>query len=88
MHRECIPLDREEYYELKKSAATEWICINCSESLFPFNHLHDEEQFQSELSKYYNDLSKFHNDVNNETVFNVFDLNDNELFPLFPVTLI
>ena len=85
MHRECIPLNREEFHGQKLSS-TQWICTLCTGNIFPFNHLLDDDEFTSELSEYYKDLSQLHLDLNDTQMFNVFemnDMNDSDFLPLF-----
>ena len=82
MHRQCIPLSRKEFHE-NHITSTQWICTLCTGSLFPFNHVLDDDEFALELFNYHNDLPKLHLDLNNDNIFDVFDMNDTDFLPLF-----
>ena len=83
MHRECVPLNRDEYHKLKDYGESLWMCTICSAEMFPFNHITEDDEFLNELSDYYNELPKFHQDINDERIFNVLDMNNNNFLPLF-----
>ena len=47
-----------------------WICVNCNSSIFPFNHMYDDDEFYQSLKDEFesddlNDCNKW---------FNMFDL--------------
>ena len=81
VHRECIPLTRDEYRSM--SQVDSWICIDCTKSLFPFNHIDDDDIYNTEISEFYCDMPHFATVLNQNKVFSPFDLNDNENLPLF-----
>lgn len=49
-HSKCLPLvDKNEFQHLKSDA--NWICVNCTSSLFPYNHFDDQQDFINAVSE-------------------------------------
>ena len=82
MHRECIPLTKPEFLEFN-SDSSPWICTSCIGNIFPFNHILDNVEFIAELEKYHDALPKMLTDLNDDKVFTISDMNDNDFLPLF-----
>ena len=75
VHRGCIPLTRDEYDDMKVTENT-WICMCCSQSIFPFNHIIDDDSFIAEMSQYYQDIPYIVQCINENMTFNPFSIDD------------
>ena len=56
MHRECIPLTREEFQSMKPTEI-EWICTECSIDIYPFNHYDEENMFMDVIEEHITGIS-------------------------------
>ena len=80
VHIKCLPRVTKTdsiYIERENS---NWSCTKCNQSIFPFNHFHDDDDF---FSAVYDQLSfqpsvSFDSLVNNELLFSPFDVNGSE----------
>ena len=81
-HILCIPIDKCDYIHMKKSERS-WFCASCNSSLFPCNHLEDEE-FINVLYDIYSDIPLQFKDIDN-MIFNPLSLNTNNELPLYDV---
>ena len=86
-HINCLPFVNKNDSLYTERHASEWYCITCSEDIFPFNHLCEEEDFILAISDYWHiDETVPFNDLNiQEKLFTPFDLNENENVPLYDI---
>ena len=76
MHRECVPLTKEEFQNCI-AAQNEWICTLCCGELFPFNHYDDNIIFDNVIEENNSgivDISERYKDK----IFTPFDLQEFE----------
>lgn len=85
-HIKCLPnVDRTDtiYTERK---INEWMCINCSEHTFPFNHFIDNDEFLQALSENLRNCNNISFKILNEKIFNPFEINEgNNNISLFDI---
>ena len=83
-HLKCLPKigKNDELYTRRNTSL--WYCTVCVESIFPFNHLHDDDEFVEALNEF-----DSHNAANphvSDRLLNVFDYNDaNENNPMLDI---
>ena len=83
LHRECIPLSRDEYATMKTMEIT-WICPACIGSALPFNHCCDDDSFQTAVMENRYGISNQIEHINSEKHFCPFEINDfDDYMPLF-----
>ena len=84
MHRECIPLSREEYTSLS-GKSEDWICIKCIENILPFNNITDDIEFHDVVLELKTGVSNLYQRFQ-EKVFVPFELNELDTnLPLFDI---
>ena len=78
----CTLLTKTEFDDFMQSGSQDWTCRICAESLFPFNHAVENEDFWIILDEFYN-VSVLNNPAAmHKKIFNPFELNeDNEYIP-------
>ena len=75
-HVKCVNLEREDLEYINN-----WFCPKCVESIFPFNHFHDNEDFYGAILEELLDCSyQYH--IINQRIFNPFEVNDDHEYPL------
>ena len=78
-HLKCISfLSKHDSVYVNRDTVP-WICVNCTSSIFPFNHMYDDDEFYQSLKDEFesddlNDCNKW---------FNMFDLSENTVSPLY-----
>ena len=83
-HKLCIPgIHRYDEFYKRIAVANDWICPKCNGSIFPFNHIDDDDDFLICLSEqwhvsYSTDIKKLR-----DKVFNPFEINNDKRHPLF-----
>ena len=75
-------INKKWFDDFMQSGSQDWTCKICAESLFPFNHAVENEDFLNILDEFYN-ISVFNNpEAMHKKIFNPFELNeDNEYIP-------
>jgi len=54
MHLKCSPLSSSDYV-----SCVDYICVQCTHNMFPFNYLTDDTEFHNVLLNFFNDLPLF-----------------------------
>ena len=90
-HLKCLPLVSHTDTLYTQRHNDNWFCAKCLQSVFPFNHYHDDDDFNEAIKE----CQSYHNmkAINvSDRVFNVFDYNDenvnNPLLDIDPTTII
>ena len=84
-HLLCVP-GITKYDEIYLNNDDSWYCIDCNQSLFPFNHLDDDNEFIECLSEVWDVRITMSIDYLNDKVFVPFEVNNNdENHPLYQV---
>ena len=76
VHKNCTLLTKNEYHDFIISGSPDWTCQNCVESIFPFNHIIDDNVFLGCLLELPYDYCLFYPDYVQPKIFYPFDLND------------
>ena len=76
VHKNCTLFTKNEYHDFIISGSPDWTCQNCVESIFPFNHIIDDNVFFGCLLELCYDCSLFYPDYVQPKIFYPFDLND------------
>ena len=85
-HLKCLPnVDKTDALYTNR-LTNQWICIKCSSSIFPFNHIEDDIEFLSIISENIKNESCLLRQLENIS-FNLLDLNDDDnISDLVPYT--
>ena len=84
VHRECIPLSRDEFKALQETEY-DWMCTICLEGVFPFNHYHEEEDYLDSIFEFTTGIADMHEKFS-EKIFIPFEINDFEQkIPIFEI---
>ena len=75
-HRNCTLFTIKEYNDFIKTGNPAWTCRICAESIFPFNHIIDNDVYYSSLLELTSDCRLFGPDYAQTKIFHPFDLND------------
>ena len=75
-HRNCTLFTIKEYNDFVKTGNPAWTCRICAESIFPFNHIVDNDVYYSSLLELTSDCRLFGPDYAQTKIFDPFDLND------------
>ena len=55
-HRRCVPHITKQEFELSSCKTRQWLCQNCFNSILPYNHLNDSNEFIAAISEtWFND---------------------------------
>ena len=82
-HIACIPIDRDDFTYMQELQG-EWYCSPCNSSIFPCNHLDDDQCFINTLYDLYSDIPLMYKNID-EMIFNPFALNNKSELPLFDI---
>ena len=84
IHLKCLPACFQNSIPISELPITDWLCIDCTASLFPFNHILDNGEFMKTISEGWNSFSDFPFHLVCDQLFNPFEWNEvNENMPLF-----
>ena len=75
-HRNCTLFTIKEYNDFIKTGNPVWTCRICAESIFPFNHIVDNDVYYSSLLELTSDCRLFYPYYAQSNMFDPFDLND------------
>ena len=75
-HKNCTLFTIKEYNDFIKTGNPVWTCRICAESIFPFNHIVDNDVYYSSLLELTSDCRLFGPDYAQFKIFDPFDLND------------
>ena len=75
-HKNCTLFTIKEYNDFIKTGNPVWTCRICAESVFPFNHIVDNDVYYSSLLELTSDCRLFGPDYAQTKIFDPFDLND------------
>ena len=85
----CIPLVNQHCSIFTERLTNKWLCIGCSETVFPFNSERDEQLFLGKLSEMWPPLRHLPGSIATlleiEKSFNPIEFNESENSPLFDV---
>ena len=83
MHVNCLPRVKKDDPLYVNRNENEWLCTKCSDSIFPYVHL-DDEDYICALSENWliDDLLPFEHLSNDKYIFSPFELNENENCPM------
>ena len=85
-HLKCLPNVDKTGALYTNRLTNQWICIKCSSSIFPFNHIQDDIEFLSIISENIKNESCLLAQLENIS-FNLLDLNDDDnISDLVPYT--
>ena len=92
-HLNCIPLVKRFDSIFANRESNRWLCIGCVESIFPFNHSRDEEDFLRDISECWKSSVKQWTAqipislarLLEERPFNPLELNDNPSSPMYNI---
>ena len=92
-HLNCIPLVNRFDLFFADRESNRWLCIGCAESIFPFNHSRDEEDFLRDISECWESSVKQWTAqipislarLLEERPFNPLELNDNPSSPMYNI---
>ena len=82
IHRECIPLTRDEYNQFDIIRKQEWLCKSCCMGILPFHQYLDDEEFLEELYLFFHKLPYALYKINRESVFNPIEYSVDQNQPL------
>ena len=83
VHVNCLPCIFRDDPLYTERHINRWLCISCSNSVFPFNHFEEDIDFLSALSEYWVDEIKLSCEDFRDKVFIPFEFNIDEKSPLF-----
>ena len=81
---QCIPYINKDDREFIGGNRDDWLCTCCSEDIFPFNQVCDDDEFLRILSENWESDSA-QNANHHDRIFVPFEINDDELSPLHDV---
>ena len=80
VHIKCLPqVDKTDSIYVERES-NNWSCTKCNQSIFPFNHFQDDEDFYSAIHDQLLNCSSvpFDTLVKNNLLFSPFDINSND----------
>lgn len=86
-HLQCLPNVNSDDSIYTNRALTPWLCIDCSQDIFPFNHCSDNEHFVDELGTFFQGSPVILGSYD-DLIFNPFELNDDDDLDLTPLSSI
>ena len=84
IHLKCLPnVDKTESIYISRESSI-WYCTRCIEHIFPFNHIHDDDDFLSTLAENWDLCDSIPYEIlkHQNQLFLPFDLNENFSSPL------
>ena len=78
VHRNCTLFTRTEYNDHMNAGKPDWTCQKCVESVFPLNHITDDDVFHGCLHEFSCDITLSASEYVQTKIFNPFNLNDDK----------
>ena len=75
IHKQCATNDDQDFIHAIESKC--WLCRPCSEEIFPFNQLENDE-YSAVIYELFNDSKSFYINNYQDIVFSPFEINDND----------
>ena len=84
VHLNCLNMVKKDDPLYLNREGNTWFCTHCSGNMFPFNHIHDDDEFLMELLENWNEHTLFPATMlkDQNRIFSPFELNDNFNSPL------
>jgi hypothetical protein len=75
-HTACLPYTSQTVTDVNE--IEKWLCFQCAESIFPFNHFDTDSLFLESLSEFWRKNHNFPFQKLERYEFNPFELNEND----------